>query len=74
MDPQPVATWPKTPPLAHAEGREVSKAEEWQLAMTRTSRRKRLAPKPEVPLQNRFTALQMEEERPVTSGKSMKVN
>lgn len=42
--------------------------------MTRTSRRKRLAPKPEVPLQNRFTALQMEEERPVTSGKSMKVN
>lgn len=74
VDLQPVATWPKTPPPARAEGREVSKAEEWQLAMTRTSRRKRLAPKPEVPLQNRFTALQMEEERPVTSGKSMKVN
>ncbi|PKU42977.1 hypothetical protein llap_6738 [Limosa lapponica baueri] len=33
-----------------------------------TSRRKRLHLKPEVPLQNRFTALQSEEERPIASG------
>lgn len=69
-----MATWPKTPPPARAEGREAGKAEERQLAMTRTSRRKRLAPVPEVPLQNRFPALRMEEERLVKSGKSMEVN
>ena len=56
-DPQPTAKQTKTPPLAHAEGsRGTNNAEEWMVAKARTSRRKRFPPKPEVPLQNRFTA------------------
>lgn len=39
-----------------------------KLAKTRTSRRKKLPLKSEVPLQNCFTTLQTEEERPITSG------
>ena len=69
VDPQP-----KTPPPAHTEGSGVNNLEEWKLAMARTSRRKRLPPKPEVPLQNRFTALQTEEERPVASGQTLELS
>lgn len=58
----------RTPPPAH---KEVcvrgNNAEERMLAMARTCRRKSLPPEPGVPLQNHFTALQTEEERPVTS-------
>ena len=56
------------------EGRGANNAEEWKLAMARTSRRKRLPPKPEVPLQNCFTALQTEEERRVTSGETLELS
>ncbi|PKU42353.1 rna-directed dna polymerase from mobile element jockey-like [Limosa lapponica baueri] len=42
--------------------------------MARTSRRKRLPPKPEVPLQNHFTTLQTEEERPVISGDMLELS
>ena len=69
-----MAKQPKTPPPAHTEGRGASNAEEWKLAMARTSRRKRLPLKPEMPLQNRFTALQTEEERPITSGETLELS
>ena len=60
----------KLPHWHTQKGRRANNAEEWKLAMARTCRRKRLPPKPEVPLQNRFTALQTEE-RPVTSGEAL---
>ncbi|PKU49566.1 rna-directed dna polymerase from mobile element jockey-like [Limosa lapponica baueri] len=48
-------------------------AEEWKLVTARTSRRNRLALKPEVPLQNHFTTLQTEEVRPVTPGEILEL-
>ena len=74
VDPQPMAKQPKTPPTAHTEGREANNAEEWKLAMARTCRRKRLPPRPEVPLQNLSPALQTEKERPVTSGETLELS
>ena len=71
VDPQPTAKQPKPPPMAHTEGRGANKEEEWKLAIARTCRRKGLRLKPEAPLQNHFTALQTEEERPVTSGETL---
>ncbi|XP_009459886.1 PREDICTED: cadherin-like protein 26 [Nipponia nippon] len=65
---------PKTPPPAHTEGRGTNNAEEWKLATARTSRRKRLSPKAEVLLQNRFSALQTEEEGPDTSGEPLELS
>ncbi|KAM6037296.1 optineurin-like [Chlamydotis macqueenii] len=59
---------------ACTEGKEANDVEEWKLAMARTSRRKRLPPKPEVPLQNRFTSLQTKEERPSTSGEMLELS
>jgi len=44
------------------------------LCNTKTSSRKRLPPKPEVRLQNCFTALQTEKERPVTSGEMLETS
>lgn len=55
----------------NATQRRADNAEEWKLARERTSRRKRPPPRPEMPLQNHFTALQTEEERPVTSGQTL---
>ena len=74
VDPQPTAKWPKTPLLAQMEGRGDNNVEEWKLAKARTCRRKRLPPKPEVPLQNHFTALQTEQERPFTSGETLELS
>jgi len=71
VDPQPMAKQPKTLPPAHTEGRGGNNAEEWKLARARPSRRKRLPSKPEVPLQNCFTALQTEKERPIKSGEML---
>ena len=68
VDPQPTAKQPKTPPPVHTEGRGANNAEEWKLATARTSRRKRLPLKPEVPLQNCFTALQTAKTRHVRRG------
>jgi len=52
VDPQPIAKQSKTPPPVHTEGQGADNAGEWKLATARTSRRKRLLSKPEVPLQN----------------------
>ena len=60
-DSQPTTTLPKTPSLAHREGKGANNAEEWKLATARTCRRKRLPLKPEVPLPNHFTVLQTQE-------------
>jgi len=67
----PMDKEPKAPPLTHTEGRGGASVDVWKLATAKTSRRKRLPPNPEVPLQNRFTALWTEEERPVTSGEML---
>lgn len=69
VDPQP-----KPPPLSHTEGSVANNSEQWKFAMARPSRRKRVPPKPEVHLQNCSTALQTEEERPVTSGEMLEVS
>ena len=42
--------------------------------MARISRKKRLPPKPEVSLQNHFTTLQTEEERPITSRETLELS
>jgi len=42
--------------------------------MVRTSRRKTLPLKPKVHLQNCFTALQTEEERPIMSREALELN
>ena len=68
------AKQPKPTPPAHMEGKGANNAEEWKLSTVRTSRRKRLPLKPEAPLQNRSTALQTEEERPVTSGEALELS
>ena len=69
-----MAKQPKPPSLTHMEGRGTNNAEKWKLARARTCRKKRLPLKPEVPLQNYFTALQTEEERPVTSGETLELS
>jgi len=57
VDPQPVVKQQKTPLLAQTAGKGDNITDEWKLAMARTSRRKRLPLKPEVPLQNCFATL-----------------
>lgn len=74
VNPPPMAKQPETPLVVHTEGRGSNNAEEWKLAAARTSRRERLPPKPEVLLQNRFTALQTEDERPVTSREMLELS
>ena len=71
--------WPNSQTLPHRHtqkgaGGGANNAEEWTVAKARTSRRKRLPPKPEVPLQNRFTTLQAEEESPVTPGEVLELS
>jgi len=65
VDPQPTAKQQNTSLLARAEEKGDANADEWKLAKARTSRRKRLFPKPEMPLQKDFTSLQTEEQRPI---------
>lgn len=65
---------PKTPPAAHTEGRGTNKPQEWKLARPRTYRKKKLPPKPEVPFQNCFTAMQNKEYKPVTSGETLELS
>lgn len=62
---QPTAKKMKIAPPAYTEGRAASNAVEGKLALARPSRRKKLTSQSGVPLQDLFTALQTEEERPV---------
>lgn len=70
---QPTTKQPKPPPLARIEGGWGKNAEEWKLAMERTCKRKRIPPKPEMPLQNSFSALQTDERRPFISGQTLEL-
>jgi len=72
MNPQPSSQ--KLPHQHTQKGGGVYNAKEWKLAMARISRRKRLPLKPEMALQNHFTALQIEEQRPVTSEETLELS
>lgn len=56
---QPTAKTSSSSPRRRQGGNDAGK---WKLPTARTCRRKRLPPKPEVPVQNCFTALQIEED------------
>lgn len=73
-NPQPRAKQPKTTPMTHTKGRGANTAEEWKLAIASPCSRKRPSLKSKVPLQNCFTALQTEEERPVLSGETLELS
>lgn len=60
--------------MAQTDGRGASNMKEWKVATGRTIRKKRLPPKPGVPFQNRFTALQTEEKRPIPSGEALELS
>ncbi|MCQ4187457.1 SGNH/GDSL hydrolase family protein [Klebsiella pneumoniae] len=71
-EPQHPVNQSTTPALTHDVSKQAEDATEWKAARARRSRRKKkqLPQNPEVPLQNRFAALQTEEVRPSTSGEA----
>jgi len=70
---RPLAKQPKTPPPAHTELGGHNSGGEWKLARARTSWRKRLLLKPEMPMPNGFTAVHPGGEGPI-SGDTLELN
>ena len=60
LNPQFGAKQPHTPPLADPVGEEDNSDEKWQTITRKTNKRKKLASKPEVPLQSHFMVLHIE--------------